>query len=516
MEVRPSADVARLRQGLRLARELAESLLESAAGGAPYASWLARARELEASLPAAPGPALEGLKGAFLELDRAAIGIVRLLTEAVLAGRPVQDPDKRLEGLGRILSDLRLPLGDPAIDGLVALARRPASSEASAELHPAAALVEAVLTDAARRGASEIHVAPAPGAALVAYRLSGELRPILEFPADYLAVFATRLKIVAWLDIAERKRPQEGAILPGREGAEGLPRADVGTLPVLGGERLYVRLPPGPAPVEPPAIGLGARDLLRYRALCRGGGLLIHGGPRGSGRTTALLSSLQELADRGLSAYAALESEPAAAPPGVSITIARAGDTTYESLARLYGRRRADAFGLDGPSDGPSLEAALRQAAGGAVALVALHVPDAVAALRRLVEMGLPPDLIRLAVKGACGHRLVRRLCRDCRAPYDPTAEERAALGAAPAAGGELYRPVGCSRCQHTGYLGVVPVVELLAVDEPLRRALGPEAVDARWRELAVGGGMTPWRDILRERVLAGETSLAEAVAQGV
>ena len=393
---------------------------------------------------------------------------------------------------------------------------QPAPRADEDRLSPAAVLAGELLQDAVRRQATDLHIIPGAQTVLVSNRIAGELRPLLELPLSAMNTISAKLKIVGWLDISNKNIPQDGTIRLEREGCAGLPLARIRTLPTLYGEAIHMHFQEPTASWLPLGeVGLVGKDLARYEALLKGGGLILHAGLGGSGRRTAVLSSLKVVADRGGNAYGAQAYEPAYPVPGVSLTIAHSLNDSmgYDALLRSFGLRDPDAVGLDALHLHDTLEAALKLAAKGTLVLASLHVPDAISALRRLFDMGVSADLVRVALKGVCAHRLVRRLCAGCKQPYPSTKEEAAALGQ-PAP--RLYRAAGCGKCQHTGFRGVVPIPEVLSVDAALRSRLERETTDDEWRKLAVAAGMTPWRETLKGRVLDGSTSLAEALSQGL
>ncbi|MBI2361863.1 MAG: Flp pilus assembly complex ATPase component TadA [Elusimicrobia bacterium] len=516
-----SADISKMHQALRLARDLLASQLEAAgepAAREPYGAWLRRAEELDGRLPidaTAAEAGLEGLKGIFLEVDRAARGAARLVLDAELKGYPIKDAAQRGTDVEKILADLRPRLCDQELEKLLALSELPPPRQDEDRLSPHAILATELLSDAVRRQATSIHIVPGPSMILVYYRIAGEMRPFMELPLSAKNTIAAKLKIVAWLDITA-KFPQDGDILPQREGCAGLPPARVRTLPTLHGERICVQLREGAAPsLKLGDLGLGAKDLTRYEAILKNGGLVLHAGLTESGRRTAIFSALKTLADRGRNVYGAVAYEPAYEVPGVSLTIAHGlnDSMSYGALLRSFGLRDPDAVGIDALHLHDTLEIALKLAAKGTLILASVHVPDAVGALRRVFDMGASPDLVRLALTGVCAHRLVRRLCLECRQSYRPSKEELAALGGNAA---KLQRAAGCGKCQHTGYRGWVPVVELLIVDGALRSRLEAGATEQEWGELAARGGMMPWKTTLKERVLDGSTSLAEALTHGL
>jgi len=560
-ETNPAADPRKLRQAAVMAAEILDSLCEAlrrdfaagrlaafeAAKGfleGPCGGWVARAVAALRDSGLAEGELDSRLRAAYLDLERGARAVARLFEEekrcrrdevcAAAALAPTQGHAANLKDLRELLRSLKPSLGEPGLQQLLELADAPEPAEDARCAHPAVRLASLILLDAGRRGASDVLAVPGPWCSLVQYRLGGILAPILELPLSYHRALVTRFKLMAGMDLSLRKRPQDGPAVPagkgppsleggrsplpeGAAGDEGSPRAMVRVLPTVHGERLDIHLEgPPKAILHPRELGLPKGDLDRYEALLAArAGLVIHAGLSGTGKRTALLAGLAVLARQGRNAFAIL-SRHSYDVPGASVSLAATGAQDHAALMNSVRQRGPDAIAVDDLGAPEAMREALQAAVQGALVLGALPCDGAVAALRRLFDMGLAADLVRQVLLGICGHRLPRRLCA-CRQACAPRAEELALL----AAGGEraelkLCRPVGCPACLNTGFRGVAPVFEMLVVGERLRPLLKPGATDQDWLRAAEADGMTPFKEGLKTLVLDGATSLAEARRLGL
>ncbi len=501
--------------------EAAKGFLEG-----PYASWAARASRLVREAPEDDAAELANrLRAAFLDLERACRAFLRLLGEEkrarrdeVCAGASLAPTDAHKENLDDLLGILRSiapALSDPGLRQLLELADAPEPPEGSRLAHPAARLAGLLMLDAGRRGASDIAVAPGSWMSLVQYRLGGVLVPILELPLPYHRALAARFKAMAGLDIAQRRQPQKGEAAPGADPESPSPRAIIRVLPTIHGERVDVHLEGPPKPIlDPHELGFTAKGLERYEALLLSrGGLIIHAGLSGTGRRTAMLAAAASLAKKGRGAFALLAHHHYEAP-GVSVSTAPAGSKEQAELLKALLERKPDVLVIGELCDAELMRSALKAAGEGTLVLGALSGDGALAGLRRLFDMELPPDLVRGALLAVCSHRLPRRLCA-CHRMEEPRPGELELLGGAPE-GGKLGRPVGCPACLNTGFRGVAPAFELLTAGPALKPLLKPGVTDEEWLMAAQKDGMSPFGRELARLVIEGLTSPAEARRWGL
>jgi type IV pilus assembly protein PilB len=398
----------------------------------------------------------------------------------------------------------------------------------ASEAPPIIALVNLVLERAVDAGASDVHVEPRAGGGgglngsgsldpstgaggsglTVRARVDGVLRQILELPPGSAAAVVSRIKIMAGLDIAVKRRPQDG-----RSGVQvGARRVElrVSTLPAGDGEKVVLRLlDTGNGVQTLSGLGLGAAlggEL--EAALDREHGLFLVTGPTGSGKTTTLYAVL-ESRDRAGRNIVTLEDPVERHVDGVTqVQVQPRAGLTFAAALRSVLRQDPDVIMVGEMRDRETAEVGLAAALTGHLVLSTLHTIDAPGAVSRLVEMGAPRYLVAGGLVGVLAQRLVRRLCPDCRSIAPPSSQLLYQLGLPTPT--HLPRAVGCDRCGGTGYRGRVGIFELLRVDAPMRELILQGAPSDVIREAAVAGGMTPLPLDAWQKVEAGLTTLDE------
>ena len=378
----------------------------------------------------------------------------------------------------------------------------------AAEAPPIVSLVELVLQRAVALGASDVHFeAGAP--ARVRTRIDGLLREVLSIPAHAAPAVVSRLKVMADLDIAVRRKPQDGRAAIRVAGRELSLR--VSTLPSAAGEKVVLRLldPENAArPLE--ELGLASDDHARLlRLLSRPHGLLLVTGPTGSGKTTTLYGALAIL-DRERRNIITLEDPVEYRLPGITqVQVHPRAGLSFAKALRAVLRQDPDVVMVGELRDRATLEVALAAALTGHLVLSTLHTNDAAGAVARLLDMGAAPYLVAAALIGVLAQRLARRLCPDCRVERRIPVADLAALGL-PAGDVPVYGPGSCARCGGHGYRGRVGIFELLAADTRLRELILRRAPADALREVARDAGtMTLGQDAWR-KLTAGATSLDE------
>jgi len=385
---------------------------------------------------------------------------------------------------------------------------------------PVGALARALLDSAFRHEASHVHLDPSASGGTVRLRVDGVLHPIIDLSKSLYAPLVTHLKLLAEMDAADRASMQMGRIPTTIEG-----RADeilASTLPTPRGEKLTLWLSSS-AEALPTLddVGLSAEDRERLaKALRQPTGIVIVGGPGGSGKTTVLYAALRSLVTPERSMMT-IESTAYHWLPGVvQVQTNPRGGITYASA--LQGVMRADPD-IVAVADVPDREtAALSVEAGlsGHLVLLQLHANDAASAIRRLVDLGVEPFLLASSLIASMNQRLIRRVCSECRAPLEVSPEvlrgwrERAVAGglAWPAGKVRFTHGKGCARCRGTGYYGRTAIFELLEATDEVAGLItrGGEALELR--EAGLRGGMTSlFADGIR-KALAGTTSPLEVV----
>ncbi len=374
---------------------------------------------------------------------------------------------------------------------------------------PIIRLINGLIAEAARIGASDVHIEPFDAALVVRFRVDGVMREALRLPARVAPLLVSRVKVMARLDIAERRVPQDGRIGLAMGGKALDVR--VSTLPARGGERVVMRiLDKDQGTLSLAELGMQPATLAALRAALQvPNGIILVTGPTGSGKTTTLYAGLSTLND-GRRNILTVEDPVEYAIDGVGQTQVntRVGMTFAAGLRAIL-RQDPDVVMVGEVRDPETAQIAVQASLTGHLVLSTVHTNDAAGAITRLRDMGVEPFLLASTVRLILAQRLVRRLCTRCRepAPLDPAA--LALLGGGGA--GTPHRAVGCAACSHTGYAGRIGIYEAITVDDTLRRLIGANA-DEDALALAAFAGGDRLADAARACVARGETTLEEAL----
>lgn len=362
--------------------------------------------------------------------------------------------------------------------------------------------------------ASDIHLEPFDDGLHVRYRIDGEIRLFEVLPPTLAAAIVSRVKLMAQLDIAERRLPQDGRIRSRVKGRELDLR--VSTVPTVHGESVVLRvLDRSSVRFELEEMGFATDVLDAWRRLIeRPHGIVLVTGPTGSGKTTTLYASLAKL-DANAHKIITVEDPVEYQLPGINqIQTHGAIGLTFARSLRSILRQDPDIIMIGEMRDGETAQIAVQSALTGHLVFSTLHTNTAAGAIVRLQDMGIERYLITSSVNGVLSQRLVRQLCPHCKAPYalTDTLRQSTGLHRHASAGHLLYRPVGCDHCRGTGYWGRTGVHELLVLDDRLRRAVLDGADTAQLHALAVDAGMRSLYDDALHKVALGITSLEEAL----
>ncbi len=414
----------------------------------------------------------------------------------------------RARGAGTV-GEASAGYGAGPADELTAAGDEVTALRRASEAPPVIALVDLILARAIASRASDIHIEPAGRQLRVRVRVDGLLRPLLDLPDHTGLAVVSRLKIMAGLDIAVKRLPQDGRTAARVEGRElGL---RVSTLPANDGEKVVLRLLDG-GDTGHDLDELGFDPTTRERLsdlLGRGHGVLLVTGPTGSGKTTTLYAALASL-DRERRNIITLEDPIEYRLDGLAqVQVHRRAGLTFATALRAVLRQDPDVIMVGEMRDRETAEVGMAAALTGHLVLSTLHTNDAPGAVARLTEMGTPRYLVAGALIGVLAQRLARRLCIHCREPHEVSPAELARLGL-PALNTPLYAPRGCPRCDGTGYHGRVGIFELLVVDSRIRRLVLRRAPADAIRDAARANGMTPLGADAWNKVRAGLTSLDE------
>ena len=438
----------------------------------------------DADLDIVPGPEME-LRAAI----RRVYGGEGVTAEGVIAGLA--------PGMGDTSAQPEVPLDD-----LVHLA-----NEA-----PVVKLVNLLLLEALEARASDVHLEGYADTLQVRYRIDGVLQAGPTPPAHLTAAIVSRLKIMADLDIAERRAPQDGRIRLRLQDRQVDVR--VSTVPVLHGESIVLRL----LDRERGRIGLGDLGMAEgtrsafIDAISRPHGIVLTTGPTGSGKTTTLYAAVDHIRtgrEKILTVEDPVEYELMGVP---QVPVRDAGGVTFATALRSLLRQDPDVLLVGEIRDAETAEIATHAALTGHLVLSTLHTNDAPGALVRLLDLGVAPFLVASTVQAVLAQRLVRTLCVACREVVRPDAAVVEAFGLAPGQLDVIHRSRGCVECRGTGFRGRTGIYELLVIGEDIRGALSRQQGASELRELALKQGMRPLRDDGLRLVRLGVTAPEEVL----
>ncbi|PYU30338.1 MAG: type II secretion system protein GspE [Acidobacteria bacterium] len=378
---------------------------------------------------------------------------------------------------------------------------------------PAVRLVSAIISAAATKNASDVHIDPQSTRTVVRIRVDGILRDLMEVPSRLQESLISRIKIISDMDIAERRAPQDGRLLAriGRDQID----LRVSTLPTHYGEKVVIRLLDArSALVHFIDLGLSQEDSdLLAQMLAEPQGMLLVTGPTGSGKTTTLYAALNRLRSRTLNIIT-VEDPIEYVLEGINqVQVKYKLGRAFADCLRSILRQDPNVIMLGEIRDSETAEIALTAAQTGHLVLSTLHTNDSVSAITRLIDLNVPPFLVSSSVSGIIAQRLVRRLC-TCRDEVAMSPEYQARLLAAGVEDVEtrMCIPVGCSLCDDTGYQGRIGIYEVLVADEGICSAIRAGAEHHEIRSLARSNGMKLMQEQALTKVRMGLTSLDEVL----
>jgi general secretion pathway protein E len=362
---------------------------------------------------------------------------------------------------------------------------------------PIIRMINALLTQAARDGASDIHIEAFESYSMVRFRVDGTLRDIVRPKRALHAALVSRIKIMAALDIAEKRMPQDGRITL-RVGGRPVD-VRVSTLPTGHGERVVLRLlEKDLSKLTLESLGMNDRTLKRFDELIKQPhGIILVTGPTGSGKTTTLYGAIRRL-DHATTNIMTVEDPIEYDLEGIGQTQVNAKiEMDFARALRAILRQDPDVVMIGEIRDLETAQIAVQASLTGHLVLATIHTNDAASSITRLVDMGIEPFLLSSSVLGVLAQRLVRKLCPQCKQP-EPN--------------GQGYRAAGCDHCGHTGYIGRTGIYELLTVDDDVRLLVHNNGNESEIRRQAEKGGMLPMRSDAMRWVAAGITSQEEVL----
>ena len=401
----------------------------------------------------------------------------------------------------------------PTFEQLVDLGR---AGDVNADDHHIVSIVDWLLQYAYEQRASDIHLEPRREVGRVRFRIDGVLHMVFERPPPVMTAVVSRIKVLGRMDLAERRRPQDGRIKTRSPGGREV-EMRLSTMPTAFGEKCVMRIfDPDTAFKSIEQLGFDADEAATWNELTsRPHGIVLVTGPTGSGKTTTLYSTLKRLATSDVNVCTVEDPIEMIAVELNQMQVHHAIDLGFAQGVRTLLRQDPDIIMIGEIRDLDTAQMAVQASLTGHLVLSTLHTNDAPSAITRLLDLGLPHYLIASTLNGILAQRLVRTLCPHCRAPKPLSAEAWHALLPGPhpppvptTANG----PVGCLECRNTGYLGRVGIYELMPVTPALRALIRPDMELAAFTRAAVGDGLRTLRMAGAEKVAQGLTTVEEVL----
>jgi general secretion pathway protein E len=369
--------------------------------------------------------------------------------------------------------------------------------------------------------ASDIHLEPRRDIGVIRFRIDGVLHSVYQVPLTVMGAMTARIKLLGRMDVVEKRRPLDGRIKTLRPESDGRPAREVemrlSTLPTAFGEKMVMRIfDPEAAVKDLAALGFGEKEAAGWQQLiARPHGIVLVTGPTGSGKTTTLYSTLKSLATDEVNVCTIEDPIEMIEPAFNQTQVQPALDLGFAEGLRALMRQDPDIIMVGEIRDLATAEMAIQAALTGHLVFSTLHTNDAVGAVTRLADLGVPGYLIAATVIGVLAQRLARTLCPACKARDEGTTRELLDEAVRPwrlSGGVRPYRPVGCLECRHTGYRGRAGLYELLVMSDALRAHVHPQVDAAALRRRAVKEGMRPLRLAGAMKVAEGVTTLDEVL----
>lgn len=384
----------------------------------------------------------------------------------------------------------------------------------AADEAPIIRLVNSLLFRAVKQKASDIHVEPFEKELIVRFRIDGVLYDIMHPPKKAYAAICSRVKIMANLNIAEKRLPQDGRIRIKIAGKDIDIR--VSTVPTAFGESIVMRLlDKASVALDMEKLGLTGKVLTQMREVInRSHGVVLVTGPTGSGKTTTLYAALSELNTPDVKIITCEDPVEYQLDGINQIPVNPKIDLTFASGLRAILRQDPDIVLVGEIRDRETAEIAVQAALTGHLVLSTLHTNDSASSITRLIEMGVEPFLVSSSVLAILAQRLIRRVCRDCAKKYVPSETELQRVGLAPdeLKGKQLYRAVGCPNCLNTGYAGRVGIHELLIMDDGIRANIMQNVDSMTIKRTTMAKGMATLREDGLQKAIRGLTTIEEVM----
>ncbi|PPE75389.1 type II secretion system protein E [Solimonas fluminis] len=402
-----------------------------------------------------------------------------------------------------------------SVQNLEQLTQLGRSGKLTADDHHVVAIVDWLLQYAFEQRASDIHIEPRRDATNVRFRIDGVLHDVYQVPAAVGTAVTSRLKILARMDVAEKRKPQDGRIKTRSPDGKEI-ELRVSSLPTAFGEKLVLRIFDPEVLVKDFAeLGFSGNDGARWQEMIdQPHGIILVTGPTGSGKTTTLYSTLRHLATPEVNVCTIEDPIELVEPRFNQMQVQPGIDLTFASGVRALMRQDPDIIMVGEIRDLETAEVAIQAALTGHLVLSTLHTNDAPSAVTRLLDLGVPAYLIRSTLLGVVAQRLLRKLCKHCKKPVepDPGAWQELVGGTHIEPPKHVHHAVGCLECRETGYLGRTGIYEMLSMTPALKEAIRDDADPVHLRDAALRSGMMPLRIAGSQKVWTGLTTVEEVI----
>jgi len=403
-------------------------------------------------------------------------------------------------------------VGLPSFEQLVEL-----GGEVNADDHHIVHIVDWLLQYAYEQRASDIHLEPRRDVGRMRFRIDGVLHKVFEVPPTVMTAVVSRIKVLGRMDLAERRRPQDGRIKTRSPGGREV-EMRLSTMPTAFGEKCVMRIfDPDAAFKSIDQLGFSAEEAEGWNSLVqRPHGIVLVTGPTGSGKTTTLYSTLKRLATSDVNVCTVEDPIEMISPEFNQMQVQQNIDLDFASGVRTLLRQDPDIIMIGEIRDLETAQMAVQASLTGHLVLSTLHTNDAPSAITRLLDLGVPHYLVASTLNGVLAQRLVRTLCPHCKRPHPLSDADWSAIREPGEALPELvttYAPVGCLECRRTGYMGRVGLYELLPVTAALRALIRADMDLAGFSRAARGEGLRTLRRTGLEKVAEGLTTIEEVLS---
>ena len=377
---------------------------------------------------------------------------------------------------------------------------------------PVVQLVTSMVEQAARQRASDIHIEAKEDSVRVRFRIDGSLYEKFTYSIHLLPAIMARLKIIGGMDIAEKRKPQDGRFTIMVDKREYDIRVSV--LPTVYGEKCVMRLAQKKALTRNKSeLGFSPSELQAFDDILKNpNGILLVTGPTGSGKSTTLYTALSELNKEDVN-IVTVEDPVEANIDGINqVQVNVKAELTFASALRSILRQDPDIIMIGEIRDGETAQIAVQASITGHLVVSTLHTNSAAGSISRLINMGVEGYLLADSLVGIIAQRLVRRLCPYCKKPHSITDTERRIMGIRADVNPEIYEPVGCERCDNTGYSGRIGIYEIMKITPPLKELISKNASVSELKQMGMREGMHTLRQSATMLVIKGITSVHEMI----